>query len=129
MTETSYVITLTPDRRNRYGHYHLLEKKKVVEFRVQYEAYIQGKWHTIVRYNTAHGFAHRDVMHPDRTETKTSFHHWDYAEVLTYGERDLKQNWASYRKAYEREFLKLQKIVGETDDRRRNYGKKHHIKF
>lgn len=25
------------------------------------------------------------------------FHGWDYAQVLTYGERDLKQNWKIYR--------------------------------
>jgi len=113
MTETSYVINLTPDGRNRYRHYHLLEKKRVLEFRVQYEVYLRGKWHVIVRYDTAHGFAHRDVMHADGTVAKMSFQHWDSAAVLTYGERDLKQNWASYRKSYERELLKLQK--GEED--------------
>ena len=106
MTETSYAIVLTLDGRNRYRHYHLLEKKDVLEFRVQYEAYLQGRWHIIVRYDTAHGFAHRDVMHPDGTATKTAFQYWDYAAVLTYGERDLKRNWASYRKAYEHELLK-----------------------
>lgn len=112
MTETSYVIDLTPDGRNRYRHYHLLEKNEVLEFRVQYEAYLQGKWHAIVRYDTAHGFAHRDVMYPDGTVPKTSFQHWDYAAVLTYGERDLKQNWDSYRKAYEDELLKLKESRG-----------------
>jgi len=112
MTETSYVIDLTPDGRNRYRHYDLLQKKEVLEFTVQYEAYLQGKWHTIVRYDTARGFAHRDMMHTDGTETKTSFQYWDYAAVLTYGERDLKRNWASYRKAYERELLKLQESKG-----------------
>jgi len=111
MTYTSYVINLTSDGRNRYRHYHLVEKK-ILEFRVQYEAYLQGKWHAIVRYDTAHGFAHRDVMHPDGTTTKTSFQQWDYPAILTYGERDLKRNWASYRKTYERELLKLQENRG-----------------
>jgi len=73
----------------------------------------QGKCHAIVRYDTAYGFAHRDVRHPDGTVTKTSFQHWDHAVVLTYGERDLKRNWASYRKVYERELLKLQQSKGE----------------
>ena len=85
MTETSYIIGLTPDGRNRYRHYHLSKRKEVLEFRVQYEAYLQGKWYVIVRYDTAHSFAHRDVMHPDGTVTKTSFQHWGYAAVLTYG--------------------------------------------
>lgn len=101
--ETSYVINLSPDGENRYRHYHVSEKGKVVEFRIQYEAYLEGKWYAIVRYDTAHGFAHRDVMHPDGTVTKTSFQPLDYATMLTYGERDLKRNWASYRENYIRD--------------------------
>jgi hypothetical protein len=112
MPETSYVISLTSDGRNRYRHYHLLEKKELIEFTVQYEAYLQGRWHAVVRYDTAHGFAHCDVMHPDGTVTKTSFRQWDYAMVLTYGETDLKQNWAAYRKAYEDELLNLAECKG-----------------
>jgi hypothetical protein len=103
MSETTYIIDLTPDGENRYRHHHVLEKKQIVEFRVQYEAYIASAWHTIVRYDTAHGFAHRDIMHPDGTETKTTFQHWDYGQVLTFGERDLKQNWSTYRRNYSRE--------------------------
>lgn len=103
MIETRYIIDLTPDGKNRYRHYHIHEKKRVIEFRIQYKTYIAGAWHAIVRYDTSHGFAHRDVMHPDGTQTKTTFKHWDYGEVLLYGERDLKQNWAMYRQAYERE--------------------------
>lgn len=107
MSETTYIIDLTPDGKNRYRHRHVVEKKKVIEFRIQYEAHIAGTWHAIVRYDTAHGFAHRDVMHPDGTQTKTAFRHWDYRDVLVYGERDLKQNWAAYRQAYERELARL----------------------
>ena len=115
MGETTYVISLTPDGRNRYRHRHLLVKKELIAFSVQYEAYLQGAWHAIVRYDTAHGFAHRDVMHPNGSVTKTVFGQWDYAMALTYGERDLKQNWASYRKAYEDELLNLMASRGGQD--------------
>jgi hypothetical protein len=40
------------------------------------------------------------LLHPDGSETKTTFRDWDYAQVLTYGERDLKQNWKIYRQNY-----------------------------
>lgn len=83
MTETTYVIALTRDGQNRYRHRHVLEKDRVVEFSVQYETHIAGKWHPIVRYDSSHGFAHRDLIHPDGTESKTAFHYWEYAEVLT----------------------------------------------
>lgn len=48
-------------------------------------------------------------MHPDGTETKTAFRYWDYAQVLTYGERDLKQNWQSYRQQYLNELARHKK--------------------
>lgn len=100
MSETSYIIDLTPDGQNRYRHHHILEKQQIVEFSIQYEAFIRGMWHPIVRYDSTHGFGHRDLVHPDGSETKTTFRDWDYAQVLTYGERDLKQNWKIYRQNY-----------------------------
>ncbi len=106
MTETEYIIDLTPDGENRYRHRHVLEKKQIVEFRLQYEAFLARQWHAIVRYDSFHGFAHRDVMHPDGTETKTAFHDWNYEQVLTFGERDLKQNWAIYREKYTQELAR-----------------------
>ncbi len=76
-----------------------------------FETFIGDKWHPIVRYDTAHGFGHRDLMHPDGSTTKTSFRYWDYAEVLTYGERDLKQNWRTYVRDYLKELAKHDKTV------------------
>ncbi len=106
MAETEYIIDLSPDGRNRYRHFHRTDGKKVTEFRVQYEAFIEGAWHAIVRYDSAHGFAHRDVLHPDSVETKTPLRHLDFASALTYGERDLKKNWDKYRRKYEAELRK-----------------------
>jgi len=110
MTETEYIIDLTPDGENRYRHRHVLEKKRIVEFRLQYEAYLVRQWHAIVRYDSFHGFAHRDVMHPDGTETKTAFRDWNYEQVLTFGERDLKQNWATYREKYTQELVRRNRL-------------------
>lgn len=90
MIETEYIIDLSPDGQNRYRHSHCSEGKTIVKFRVQYEAFIEGAWHAIVRYDSAHGFAHRDLIHPDGTETKISLRRLDFASALTHGERDLK---------------------------------------
>lgn len=109
MAERIYITDLSLDGQNRYRHRHVLEKDQIVEFSVQYKTYIAGKWHPIVRYDSAHGFAHRDLMHPDGTEAKIAFHYWDYAQVLTYGERDLKQNWQSYRQQYLKELVRHEK--------------------
>ena len=76
---------------------------RVTAFRVQYEAYIVGQWHIIVRYDTAHGFPPRDTLHPDGIEDKTEFPGADRADVLTMGEQDIKLHWREHRVRYMRE--------------------------
>jgi hypothetical protein len=39
--------------------------KTITDFVVQYEIFINDKWCPVVRYDTAHGYAHKDLIHPD----------------------------------------------------------------
>lgn len=103
MGETEYVIYLDETQKDRYRHFHLTEKGQVVLFRVQYEALINQKWVVIVRYDTAHGFPHRDVMHPDGTQTKERFPNYSRTHMLTMGQQDIRRNWRAYRARYEKE--------------------------
>ena len=71
----------------------------IVGFTVQYEMIFDGHLRPIVRYDTAHGFAHRDHLPEDR-----STHHWDrmtehatYRESLTEAMNDIRSNWERYR--------------------------------
>ena len=57
----------------------------------------QGSWLPIVRYDTAHGFAHRDRLRPDGSIEKTPLPIEDYSQALTYAEADLKEHWQTYR--------------------------------
>jgi len=91
---------------DRYRLYCVIAKGQVVVFRVQYEAFIEGKWRPIVRYDTAHGFPHRDLLHPNRPAEKMECPGWSNAEVLTLGQEDIKRNWQTYRVQYEREMGK-----------------------
>jgi hypothetical protein len=83
-----------------------LKKGTILRFRIQFEAMITGKWYAIVRYDTAHGFPHRDLIHPDGSQEKFDFPGWDRNEVLTFGERELKTNWQKYRVEFEKEMKK-----------------------
>lgn len=38
---------------------------------IQYEAFIDGEWRAIVRYDEAHGFFHKDVLWPSGDQEKT----------------------------------------------------------
>ena len=53
--------------------------------------------YTAVRYDTAHGFAHRDRLHPDGSSEKTPLAVEDYAQALNYAEADLHDHWQMYR--------------------------------
>jgi hypothetical protein len=78
---------------------------RIVRFRIQYEAWIGKRWYAIVRYDTAHGRPHRDILHPDGAQDKVEFEGYSTEEVLTLGERDIKANWRRYRADYEREIV------------------------
>ena len=68
-----------------------------------YEAFIAGRWHPIVRYDSAHGQPHREVLHPSGPEMKEWYRGYRNAEVLSIGQRDIVANWPGYRALYEKE--------------------------
>ena len=86
-----------------------LERGRVLKFVVQLESRFEGEdlWVPVVRYDTAHGYAHCDRLHPYEEATKTRMTTADYNEALNFALRDLKGNWATYRRSYE-EWLKQQ---------------------
>ena len=99
MAERRYVIFMPGSSQDRYRHYHLSRRGRVIEFVIQYE----GKWRTIVRYDTAHDRPHKDIEHPDGTQTKIEFPYHRNEEVLTIGQNDIRDNWERYREQYKRE--------------------------
>jgi hypothetical protein len=74
----------------------------IVRFSVQYEAMIAGELKPVVRYDTAHGFAHRDML-----DAVGSTRYWDrmserpsYRESLSDAIQDIKNNWRRYREDF-----------------------------
>jgi hypothetical protein len=76
--------------------------RSVSKFSVQYVARLAGEWRPIVRYDTAHGFAHMDISHPDGTQETREMKAGSYREALGQAIADLKVRWESYRERYER---------------------------
>ncbi len=68
---------------------------------LQYEAFIDGKWRAIVRFDEAHGFFHRDVMLPSGEQHKTAQPALDKNLALNDAIEHIKQFWRIYRKTYE----------------------------
>lgn len=78
----------------------LLDRDQVIEFVVQLECWLDDNWVPIVRYDTAHGYAHRDLLHPTHPAEKKEMQVKDFNEGLTYAIRDLTANWEKYRERY-----------------------------
>ena len=79
-----------------------LEHGCVVGFTVQLECrFGEGEWTPVVRYDTAHGFAHCDRLHPYDPAVKTEMATRDHNEALTLALQDLADNWGLYRRRYE----------------------------
>lgn len=76
--------------------------RSVVKFSVQYLARIDQEWYPIVRYDTAHGYAHMDISRPDGSHETRKLKSKDYREALAIAIADLKARWEFYRERYER---------------------------
>lgn len=96
-----FLLLLTSDDRRRRRH--ISEKGRILEFVVQYEIKVNEKWHPVVRYDTAHGYAHIHLFHPDGRQQKRRMNVLDYNLALTIAEDDVRKNWQSYRAKYLKE--------------------------
>ncbi len=90
------------DERNALRVRFTLDQGVVEKFVVQLEARYNDHWLAIIRYDTVHGFAHCDIMHPYDPATKERMITRDYNEALTFAMQDLTENWQLYRRRYER---------------------------
>ena len=82
-------------------HFYTEKGRVVAILVVQYEAYINGEWRAVVRYDEAHGFFHRDILSPSGTQEKIPESAEDQSVALTQALEDLKRHWRAYRRNYE----------------------------
>ncbi|MDZ4340837.1 MAG: hypothetical protein U1E51_00165 [Candidatus Binatia bacterium] len=54
----------------------------------------------VVRYDTAHGFSHRDQYDSGGKAIKTPLFVLNFNLALTFAEADLKANWNIYRERF-----------------------------
>jgi hypothetical protein len=62
MREIEYFFYLTTEATDRLRVTARKDKGEILEFVVQYETVVSGEWRPVVRYDTAHGFAHKDII-------------------------------------------------------------------
>jgi hypothetical protein len=97
LPETDYTLPIWADTRIR--HYHRTQARRVVEFVVQLEIEVRDAWKPVIRYDTAHGYAHIDRYNLGGRAKKERLA-LSFSEALTRAERDIKQNWSVYRERF-----------------------------
>ncbi|MBI3319551.1 MAG: hypothetical protein HYZ89_03080 [Candidatus Omnitrophica bacterium] len=98
MREVAFLRWLTDTCRIRHRHWQ--RKGGVVRFAVQLEVLLHGQWEVVRRYDTAHGFAHCDILHPDGRVEKLPLAFHDYNAALTCAETELRAHWQLEAKRY-----------------------------
>jgi hypothetical protein len=102
LVQREWVHELAPERarvRCRYKR----QGKSIVEFTVQLEIQNQGRWRPAVRFDNAHGFCHRDDLHPDGSQEKTVLFAGDANETFTVAIEELQAHWESHANRFLRE--------------------------
>ena len=102
MGKKEFTKQLTPEGDDRLRVSIVIEKSKVTDVVIQYETRIKDKWHTVVRYDCAHGFFHRDLLSMKGDKTKQPISITNLNDALTYAEQDLKDRWDWYKEQYKR---------------------------
>ncbi len=94
MPRKEYVLLYSEDTRKR--HYHRTERGKVIEFMVQLEVKVEGSWRPVIRYDCAHGYAHRDCYNLAGEQKKEELV-LSVEETLTLADKDIRRRWRTYR--------------------------------
>ena len=76
------------------------EQGRVRRFTIQLETLIGEHWTPVARYDTAHGFAHLDILHPHTRQDKVRMRAVDFNEALQLAFSDLLTNWEMYINQY-----------------------------
>ena len=98
MVEKAYVQMVTS--RDRIRVRFKKDRGKITAFVVQYETFVKGQWSAVIRYDTAHGRPHTDVINPDGTKKKRLLHFPNFNDAFSYAQEDVKANWERYRERY-----------------------------
>jgi hypothetical protein len=95
-TERSWLIELSPGEARLRCSY--VRRRKTIEYlTVQLEIRIGDQWVAVIRYDNAHGFCHRDVLHLDGRQDKVQVFVGDVNATFTFAIEDLRVHWEGHR--------------------------------
>lgn len=100
MNEREFFIYLGTHLKDRIRLRFEKDKGEILDLVIQYEAMISDKWVTIVRYDCAHGFFHRDLLHPNGDKEKKVVDVPNLKFAFSFARQDLEDKWEWYKDQY-----------------------------
>lgn len=100
MNEKEFFIFLGYQFKDRIRVRFEKDKGVILDLIIQYETMINAKWIPIVRYDCAHGFFHRDLLHPNGDKEKKTIEVPDLKYAFTFSKQDLEDRWEWYKEQY-----------------------------
>jgi len=97
MHEKQYLIFLDIDARKR--HYHITDNGKIIKFVVQLEVKTKDFWKVVLRYDTFHGYAHKDCYDIEGKCKKINLS-IGFDDSMTIADEDIDENWEFYREKF-----------------------------
>ena len=100
MNEKEFYIYLGNHFKDRIRLRFIINKGEITDLVLQYEAKIEEKWFAIVRYDCAHGFFYRDLLHPNGDKEKKIIDVPNLKYAFTFAKQDLEDKWEWYKEQY-----------------------------
>jgi hypothetical protein len=97
MGETDYTTFLDDEETSRLRVRIQASGGALEAFVIQLETLVDGEWREVVRYDNAHGVAHRDELDLRGRATKKELNLVDLKTAITYARQDLTDRWTWYR--------------------------------
>jgi hypothetical protein len=97
--ERLWLQDLAPGQARMRCHYKR-KGKSILQYTVQLELLHEGVWKPIVRYDNAHGFCHRDTVHPDGSQEKTPIFIGTANDTFTWAIKEAQGNWEAHVKRF-----------------------------
>jgi hypothetical protein len=102
VNEKEFFIFLGNQFKDRIRVRFEKDKGEIIDLIIQYEAMINENWVAIVRYDCAHGFFHRDLLHPNGNKVKKVIEVPDLRYAFTFAKQDLEDKWEWYKEQYKK---------------------------
>ncbi len=91
-----------PSEKDRICVSFKVDRGRVISFTVQYQTQVEREWRSILRFDTAHGHAHKDIYgySKKRKLRSVTIPGSDYGLILTESLKQITNKWSKMKENF-----------------------------